>query len=107
LPLLNRARHELLDGRRDRLEELVEDLLVAAVVHGGIVHLARETELLEARSSTMPGVFALADGISLGRFLLEATRPEPGEVAAVPESVRRDLPLDRPTPDTSGRRGRL
>ena len=35
------TRYELLDGRRDGLKELVEDLLIAAGRHGGIVLLGK------------------------------------------------------------------
>jgi hypothetical protein len=72
----------------------VEALLVADVGHCRIVHLARGGELLEARSSTMQGVFALPDAISLGRFLLEVTRPEPGEHRSELARLRRWLEVN-------------
>lgn len=74
--------------------ELVEDCLVAAGGHRRVVHLARRVSSSKRGRVRCRTVFAVPDAISLGRFLLEATRPEPGEHRSELARLRRWLEVN-------------
>ncbi len=81
LALLESSRHELLDGRRDRLEELVEELLVAPGHHRRIVHLASTPDAGRTAVEYDGRVFALE--------VLHGLDREVSDVRTHPQGLRR------------------